>query len=76
MTTRVTIQAQEVQDVLTIPLHSVFNDQGHSYCYVLNPQQEYEKRGVSLGISNDQWIEVKSGLNEGECVCLLNPLSK
>lgn len=76
MTARAIIQAQEVQQVLTIPLHSVFNDHAHSYCYVLKPQQGYEKRDLSLGISNDQWIEVKSGLDEGECVCLLNPLSR
>lgn len=73
MTTRATIHAQEAKEVLTIPLHSVFNDHKQNYCYTFHPQIGYEKREVNLGISNDQWIEVKTGLQEGEYVCLLNP---
>ena len=73
MTTRATIEAQEAQNVITIPLHSVFNENNQSYCYILNPKKGYEKRHISLGISNDQLIEVTDGLQEGECICLLNP---
>jgi len=73
MTTRATIHAQEAKQVLTIPLHSVFDDHKQPYCYVFGPRNSYEKRNVVLGISNDQWVEVKSGLKEGECVCLLVP---
>lgn len=73
MTTRATIHAQEEKEVLTIPLHSVFEDHKQSYCYVFGPQNHYEKRNLVLGISNEQWVEVKTGLQEGECVCLLNP---
>lgn len=76
MTARAVIQAQEAQDVLTIPVHSVFNDHAQNYCYILKPGQGYEKRHIALGISNDQWVEVKSGLDEGECICLLNPSSR
>lgn len=74
MTTRTTIHAQEAKGVLAIPLHSVFEG-GHkqSYCYVFGPRNLYEKRVLVLGISNEQWVEVKEGLQEGECVCLLNP---
>jgi len=73
MTARATIQTQEKYNVLTIPLHSVFNDGKENYCYILKPQEGYEKRNLTLGVSNDQWLEVKTGLQEGECVCLLNP---
>lgn len=73
MTTRATIQAQEVSNVPTIPVHSVFNHHKQSYCYILNPRGAYEKRDILLGVSNDQWVEVKGGLQEGESVCLLNP---
>jgi HlyD family secretion protein len=73
MTTRATLHAQEAKSVLTIPLHSVFGDHKQTYCYVFGPRNLYEKREVILGISNEQWVEVKSGLQEGECVCLLNP---
>ncbi len=73
MTTRATIHAQEAKNVLTIPLHSVFDEHKHTYCYVCSPQGMYEKKEVQLGISNEQWIEVKAGLQEKECICLLNP---
>ncbi|MFI0435718.1 MAG: HlyD family secretion protein [Parachlamydiaceae bacterium] len=73
MTTRASIQCDEALDILTIPLHSVFSDHDHIYCYTLNSKQEYEKRLLSLGISNEQWIEVKNGLDEAEPVCLVNP---
>jgi HlyD family secretion protein len=75
MTTRVTIHAQQAQDVLTIPLHAIFDEQKQSYCYVACGSG-YEKKAVKTGISNEQWIEIKSGLEEGDCVCLLNPLIK
>lgn len=76
MTTRAIIHAQEAKSILTIPVHSVFDDHKQSYCYIFNPQNLYEKRKIDLGISNEQWIEVKAGLDEGECVCLLNPFSE
>ena len=73
MTARVSILAQEAPNALTIPLYSVFNDQNAHYCYILDPQHRYEKRLISLGISNEQWVEVKEGLQEGESICLLHP---
>lgn len=74
MTTRATIHVQEVKDVLTIPLHAVFNADHETYCYLSCPGGSYEKRHITLGVSNEQWIEVKDGLDEGAYVCLLNPL--
>lgn len=73
MTTRATIHAQEVKDVLAIPLHAVFHENKQSHCYVSLPGGGYELRQVALGVSNEQWVEVKEGLQEGDSVCLLNP---
>ena len=73
MTARTTIHAQEAEDVLTIPLHAVFEENKQNFCYVVCPEKDYEKREIQLGMSNEQWIEVKTGLKEGEHVCLLNP---
>lgn len=75
MTSRAIIHAQEANDVITIPLHSVFDERKEHYCYVFGPRNSYEKRNIVLGICNEQWVEVKSGLAEGECVCLLNPFN-
>ncbi len=74
MTTRATIHAQQAQDVLTIPLHAVFDENKQTCCYVGCSGQTYQKKTIKVGISNDQWAEVKDGLQEGEDVYLLNPL--
>jgi len=73
MTTRATIHAQEAFDVLTIPIHTVFDHHKDTYCFVCNPGSQYEKRDLQLGISNEQWVEITTGLQEGECICLVNP---
>lgn len=73
MTARVVIQSQIARHVLAIPVHSIFEEYQSNYCYLCGPQNKYEKKKVMLGISNEQWVEVKEGLCEGECICLLNP---
>lgn len=75
MTTRVTIHSHESKGTLTIPLHTVFDDQKQSYCYVCRSHHGYEKKSIALGLSNDQWVEIKEGLQEGDCVCLINPFN-
>ena len=76
MTTRVVIEGEEVSDVIAIPLHSLFNEGGENYCYIYQSGRQCERREVKIGISNDQWVEIKSGVREGEVVCLLNPFSR
>lgn len=73
MTARATIHAQEAQDVLAVPLHAVFEENKKDYCYLSLAGGGYEKRQVALGVGNEQWVEVHEGLEEGACVCLLNP---
>jgi HlyD family secretion protein len=72
MTTRATIHAHKAENVLAVPVHAVFEEQKDSYCYVAGAFG-YEKKKVQLGMCNEQWMEIKEGLNEGEFVCLLNP---
>ena len=74
MTTRVTIHAQEAHDVLTIPLHAIFEENKQLYCYVRQPDGTFQKRGMETGVHNEQWSEVISGVQEGEEICLINPL--
>jgi HlyD family secretion protein len=76
MTTRATIHAQNAQDVSTVPLQAIFSDHNRNYCYVASAEKGFEKREIQVGISNAQWAEVKTGLQEGECVCLMNPFDE
>jgi len=75
MTTRATIHAYQVEDALTIPLHAIFEENKQSYCYVSGPEG-FVKRLIEIGVTNEQWAEIKAGLQENECVCLINPLLK
>ncbi len=72
MTTRAAILAYQAQDALTVPVHAVFDEQKENYCYV-SGSFGYEKRKVTTGMCNEQWMEIVDGLQEGEIVCLLNP---
>jgi HlyD family secretion protein len=74
MTTQVKIECEKVDNVLSIPIHAVFNEQGRSYCYV-DMQASYEKREVSIGAQSENWAQVLAGLKEGDRVALSKPPS-
>jgi HlyD family secretion protein len=71
MSARVEIIIDHLKDVLTVPIQSVVTDAGNKYCYVLGSNVP-QKRRVELGAFNADFVEVKSGLAEGDKV-LLNP---
>lgn len=72
MTARVTLHADLVENVLSAPVHAIFHDQKGAYCYVANSRRP-EKRAVVVGLCNEEWAEIKSGLKEGESVWLTIP---
>jgi len=72
MTARVLIKAEQVKNALTVPVHALFHEQKKTYCYVAK-QLGYEKREVLEGLGNEEWMEIKEGLKEGESVCLTIP---
>ncbi|MHC4137273.1 MAG: efflux RND transporter periplasmic adaptor subunit [Planctomycetota bacterium] len=69
---RVEIQIGEVPDVLAIPLQAVFAKEGKHYCYRSNGGKP-ERVEVEPGRSNESFVEVKSGLDEGDKVLLYDP---
>jgi HlyD family secretion protein len=70
MTGKVTIIIDKLQDVLYVPIQSVVTVEDKKICYVAGSPSE--KRDVETGLFNDNFVEIKSGLTEGEKV-LLNP---
>lgn len=72
MTARVVIHTADLENVMTVPIHALFYDQQKAYCYVEAPFG-FEKREVALGTGNEEWVEIKSGLKEGENICLAMP---
>jgi RND family efflux transporter MFP subunit len=70
MTGKVEVIIDELQDVLYVPIQSVVTVGDRKVCYVsASPAQQRE---VETGLFNDNFVEIKGGLQEGEKV-LLNP---
>ncbi len=70
MSAMVQILVEQKPDVLSVPVTAVMELRGKDYLYVRKPENGFERREVSLGISDDKVVEVKKGLNEGEQVVL------
>ena len=70
MTGKVTIIIDKLKDVLYVPIQSVVTVEDKKVCYVAGSPTN--KREVETGLFNDNFVEIKSGLAEGEKV-MLNP---
>jgi len=71
MTGKVEVTIDELKDVLYVPIQSVVSDEDTRVCYVMTNNRP-QKREVVTGLFDDDFVEIKSGLTEGEKV-LLNP---
>jgi RND family efflux transporter MFP subunit len=56
-------------DVVSVPIESVFEEEGEVFVYLDNES----KRSVEVGRRNDRSVEILSGLEGGERVCLTDP---
>ncbi len=71
MTAKVVITINELNDVLSVPIQSVITVEGQKVCFILTDNGT-ERRDVETGLFNDNFVEIKNGLEVGEKV-LLNP---
>lgn len=58
-----------IPDIVSVPLEAVFEKEGETVVYLENKK----KRVVEVGRRNDMSIQIMSGLEGGEKVCLLDP---
>jgi len=72
MSCSIEILVDELDDVLFVPLQSIYLDGGETVCFVKDAGK-VEVRGVEVGQSNEAWVEVHSGVAEGEVVLLSQP---
>ncbi len=72
MTARVSILADNVKNVLTLPVQAIFKETDHSYCYLYKGGW-FKKTLIGTGRHNADYIEVLSGLDENEAVSLVKP---
>ncbi len=73
MSAAVRIVLAEYHDVLTVPVASVLETETGTVCWVKSGN-EFKKRVLVLGDTDDMFIVVKEGLKEGEEI-VLNPLA-
>ena len=73
MTAVVEIHVDRLEDVLTVPVQAIVQIQRDTWCYVDN-DGAVERRTVKLGASNDKFVEIQEGLQEGDRV-VLNPMA-
>lgn len=72
MNAKVEIIVDQLADVLYVPVQSIEVEQDHHFCYISN-NGNLERREISTGLFNDEFIEVRDGLKGGEAVALSLP---
>lgn len=72
MSAKVEILVDHLDNIIYVPVQSIEAANGRQYCFVAGSFNKPEQREVQTGEFNDEFIEVKNGLKEGERV-LLNP---
>ncbi|OYW75934.1 MAG: hypothetical protein B7Z37_11070 [Verrucomicrobia bacterium 12-59-8] len=72
MNAKVEIIVDQLADVLYVPVQSIEVEQDHHFCYISN-NGALERREISTGLFNDEFIEVRDGLQGGEAVALALP---
>ena len=63
------IVVDRMEDVLRVPLESVFEKEGQTVVYLDNKKE----RPVTVGRRNDMEIEIAEGLDDGDRICLVDP---
>ena len=74
MSAEVEIIVAEHSDVLTVPVAAVVETSQGDFCWIeTDPDRPPKRTAIDLGDSNDVFVVVQGGLNEGEEV-VLNPM--
>ena len=69
MTAEVQVLVAELSDVLIVPIAAVAESEGAYYCFVVGPFG-VQRRVVSIGKSNESFVEVREGIERGHYVLL------
>ena len=72
MSAKVEILVNRLNDVVYIPVQAVLSDDGKQFCYVAGSFRP-QRLEVEIGDFNDEFIQIKQGLKEGDRVLLRPP---
>jgi hypothetical protein len=71
MNAEVRIFVEQREDALQVPVQALYETKGHFFCLVKDGNR-YETREVRVGSSNDTFMTIEEGLEEGQSV-VMNP---
>ena len=66
------IDTDQKENVIAIPESALIEEEGSYVVYVHVAGESFEKRAITTGIKNRGWMEVTSGLEEGEHIVTTN----
>ncbi len=72
MTAKAEILVNHLDDVVYVPIQAVNPLEDKKVCYVVDGSKP-QQRDVEVGEFNEAFIEIKTGIQEGERVCLRTP---
>lgn len=72
MSCSVEVVVAELPDALYVPVQSIFLDAGKTVAFV-SDGRAVDLRALEVGLDNGKWVQVNSGLKEGEVVLLAQP---
>lgn len=75
MTVSLKVTVNKLKDVLFIPLEALFRKDGKDFVYV-KKGVSFEKKEVTVGQANNDFIVVAAGLKEGTELALTDPFAK
>lgn len=70
--TKVRITTDSVDDVLTIPMEALFEDENGEYVFVASSEKKALRKPVETGVRNEDYVEIVSGLGDGDSVIWLD----
>lgn len=65
----------DLENVLLIPLDSIYEINGKYYVDIIHEDKNIEKREIEVGMVNSNYAQVISGVNKGEVVKVSNELT-
>jgi hypothetical protein len=67
------VDSEDATGILYVPVHAVFNDGAHTFCYRAVNNGKFREQAVVVGRQNEDAVEIVSGLEKGDRVSLLRP---
>lgn len=73
MTVNMTVPIASVQEALSVPVAAVFKDPDKGKVIYVRKEGTTEKREVTVGITDMDYVEIRSGVRPGEEILLVEP---